>query len=253
MLQFALSAAERGLAVFPCRPQSKEPAIKNWPELATRDQDVIRRWWADRPNCNIGAACGPKSNVFVIDADAGGGPELAELERDHGALPATIETITPRGPGRHLFFRYTAEVKNSAKKIAPHIDVRGDGGFVVLAPSVHPNGRRYHWAVDCAERAADAPQWLLDLITAQGDAIASPAVAMRARRDLVTNGVREGSRDCSVTKLAGHLIRRGVDPIVALELLQCWNTARCVPPLPESDIERIVNSICGRELRRRAS
>ena len=61
----------------------------------------------------------------------------------------------------------------------------------------------------------------------------------------------EGQRDCTIAKLAGHLLRRFVDPIATLELLQAWNAHRCSPPLPPKDVERIVNSIAGRELRRR--
>jgi Primase C terminal 1 (PriCT-1) len=73
-----------------------------------------------------------------------------------------------------------------------------------------------------------------------------------ARRELVANGVAEGTRDCTVAKLAGHLLRHRIDPFVALELLQSWNLTKCMPPLPAADIERIVASVAGRELRRRA-
>jgi hypothetical protein len=62
----------------------------------------------------------------------------------------------------------------------------------------------------------------------------------------------EGTRDCTVAKLAGHLLRHRIDPFVALELLQTWNATKCAPPLPAADIERIVASVAGRELRRRA-
>jgi hypothetical protein len=65
--------------------------------------------------------------------------------------------------------------------------------------------------------------------------------------------VAEGQRDTTVARLAGLLLRRYVDPVVALELLQCWNASRCAPPLPAEDIERIVTSIAGREVRRRTS
>jgi hypothetical protein len=58
-------------------------------------------------------------------------------------------------------------------------------------------------------------------------------------------------RDCSAAKLAGYLLRRRVDPFIALELLQSWNAARCTPPLQEKDIVRIVDSIAGKELKRR--
>jgi len=61
----------------------------------------------------------------------------------------------------------------------------------------------------------------------------------------------EGRRNSSAARLAGYLLRRSIDPIVALELVQSWNAMRCSPPLPPDEIIVIVNSICGRELARR--
>jgi hypothetical protein len=72
-----------------------------------------------------------------------------------------------------------------------------------------------------------------------------------AWRDLVVAGVSEGSRNDGVARLAGHLLRRFVEPHVVLELLQSWNLTRCIPPLPPAEVERTVDSICGAELRRR--
>ena len=66
-------------------------------------------------------------------------------------------------------------------------------------------------------------------------------------------GVGEGARDCSLARLAGHLLRHHVNPFVTLGLLQAWNATHCTPPLPAADIERIVNSIAGKELRRRGN
>jgi Primase C terminal 1 (PriCT-1)/Bifunctional DNA primase/polymerase, N-terminal len=127
-------------------------------------------------------------------------------------------------------------------------DTRGDGGYVLAPPSKHPTGRRYCWSVDSANLFAAAPQWLLDKITAPAAASAIPAADWRA---LVQGTTNEGARDCTATKLAGYLLRRFIDPIVALELLQAWNATRCAPPLPPADIERIVASIADKEQRRR--
>ena len=86
-------------------------------------------------------------------------------------------------------------------------------------------------------------------LSANGVTLALPPEAWR---ELVANGAVEGTRDCTITKLAGHLLRRRIDPFVALELLQSWNATKCVPPLLAADIERIVASVASRELRRRA-
>lgn len=71
-------------------------------------------------------------------------------------------------------------------------------------------------------------------------------------RDIVTNGVTEGARNTTATRLAGYLLRRSIDPLIALELLQSWNVAHCAPPLPPADIEKVVASIATKELKRRA-
>ena len=94
--------------------------------------------------------------------------ELRKLEHAHGALPATVEAITARG--RHVYFKIPGErVPNSASKIAPGIDVRGDGGYVLAPPSIHPSGRAYAWSVDSSDTFAVAPDWLLaKIITPSG-------------------------------------------------------------------------------------
>ena len=67
------------------------------------------------------------------------------------------------------------------------------------------------------------------------------------------NEVTEGRRNDTLARLAGHLLRRWVDPLVTLEFLLTWNAMRCRPPLDESEVFTIVNSIAGRELKRRGS
>src|SRR5262245_29476348 len=98
----ALAYARRGLPVFPCMPRAKEPAIHRGLKAATTDANLIVGWWRGNPDCNIGMATGEASGVFVIDIDSENGESsLAMLERQHGALPPTVESIT--GRGRHLF------------------------------------------------------------------------------------------------------------------------------------------------------
>ena len=248
MLRTAMALAHKGIAVFPCRPQDKRPATANGLKDATTDLNIIRQWWRQEPQFNLAIATGAVSGIFVVDIDGlDAEVELRRLEAEHGEFPSTIEAITARG--RHVYFRSPEiPVRSSVSKIAPGIDVRGDGGYVLAPPSIHPTGRRYEWSVDCASSLAEAPAWLLSL-SANGVTLALPPEAWR---ELVANGAVEGTRNCTITKLAGHLLRRRIDPFVALELLQSWNATRCVPPLLAADIERIVASVASRELRRRA-
>lgn len=250
MLRTAVALALKGMAVFPCRPQDKRPATANGLKDATTDLDIIRQWWRQEPQFNLAIATGAVSGIFVLDVDnLDAEVELRRLEAEHTGLPSTVEVITSRG--RHVYFR-TPEVtiRNSASKIAPGIDVRGEGGYVLAPPSIHPSGRRYEWSVDCSA-LADAPAWLVAKVSQPANG-ATPPLPPERWRELVVTGAVEGTRDCTVAKLAGHLLRRRIDPFVALELLQSWNATKCLPPLPASDIERIVASVAGRELQRRA-
>jgi hypothetical protein len=256
VLGTALKLAARGLHVFPCVPSSKQPACTHGCLDATGDVIAIHAWWRENPAYNIGVATGAPSDVFVVDVDGGEAETaLARLEAEHGTLPPTVEAITPRpGTGRHLFFRMPPEgdVRNSIDKFnGASIHVRGTGGYVVMPPSIHPSGFRYRWSVDSANAFAAAPQWLLDKITEPKNGNGKAATPPSEWRELVNNGVEEGQRDHQLTRLTGHLLRRYIDPFVTQQLVMSWNVTHCRPPLPPEDIERIVNSIAGRELRRR--
>ena len=250
LLHTALTLASRGLHVFPCQPRDKRPATKNGLLDATTELETIRQWWRQEPQLNVAIATGRSSKIFVVDID---GPdaegELCKLEAQHGEIWPTVESITARG--RHLFFRWPDRmVRNSAGRIAPGIDVRGEGGYVLAPPSIHPSGRAYAWSVDSANAFAAAPDWLLARITPTSNGAPAPATEWRA---LVRGGVEEGQRNQSVTRLAGYLLRRHLDAIVVLEMLTAWNAARCRPPLDVDEVTTIVDSIAARELKRRGA
>jgi hypothetical protein len=249
MLRTALVLAQKGLAVFPCRPRDKRPATEHGLLDASKDPEIVERWWRVELNYNIAIATGTISNIFAIDVDGlDAEVELRRLEADHGALPPTVEAITARG--RHVYFQMPdTDVRNSAGKIAPGIDVRGTGGYVLAPPSMHPSGRRYVWSVDSANAIAAAPAWLV--AKAAAPTIGNGAVPPAEWAALIAAGVGEGARDDTLTRLAGYLLRRHVEPDVAQALLAVWNTARCVPPLSDKDVARIVNSILRKETARR--
>ena len=253
MLRTALALARKGLKVFPCLPRQKEPATEHGCKDASADPKTIRGWWRQRPDCNIGIATGAVSGIFVVDIDGIDAElEVRKLEAEHDALPATVESVTARG--RHLFFQMPeVPVHNSAGRIAEGIDVRGDGGYVLAPPSIHPSGRRYEWSVDCANAFAPEPSWLLGIITKPTNGNGASATPPSEWRALMAAGVDEGQRDNAATRLCGYFLRHHVDELLVLEMLQLWNAARCRPPLPMEDIERIVNSISDKELRRRGS
>jgi hypothetical protein len=177
-LDAALAYAACGLPVFPCLPRAKEPAIARGFHAATTNPETIRRLWRDGSR-NIGIRTGMASRAWILDVDgADGEASLRALEEQHGALPPTWESITSRG--RHIWLSCDGPVPCSAGKIAPGIDVRGDGGYVIAPPSIHPSGRPYAWSVDSADDLAAAPIWLLHLARKKP----APTISERALANL---------------------------------------------------------------------
>jgi hypothetical protein len=159
-LEAALRYSADGLPVLPLQPRGKAPAVARGFYSATRNPETIKRLWriADR---NIGVPTGSTSGFWVLDVDPGGEDEIGGLEANYGPLPATRTVITPRG-GRHMWFQYTEPVPSTAGRIAPHVDTRGDGGYVVVPPSV--TARAYSWSGDPACDLAVSPNWLIELV-----------------------------------------------------------------------------------------
>jgi hypothetical protein len=160
-LYAALGYAAAGRAVFPLMVRSKEPAIARGFKACTTNPETIRRYWRV-PDRNIGLATGAISGVWVLDVDGDdGAASLRALEAEHGKLPETW--ISSTGRGRHVWLRYTAPIPSSTGRIAPNLDVRADGGYVLVPPSVHPNGRIYKWITPPKGEPAEAPEWLVTL------------------------------------------------------------------------------------------
>jgi hypothetical protein len=133
-LSGALDRAAQGLPVFPCRPD-KKPRIKGWPTAATTDPEQIKAWWARWPNANVGIPTGERSGLLVLDVDLDKGG-FESLEALTSSLPDTYTVRTGSG-GAHFYFRYPpgSNIRNSASLLAPGVDIRGEGGYVVAPPS----------------------------------------------------------------------------------------------------------------------
>ena len=244
--------ARRGWAIFACQPRGKTPATARGVLDATNDTGRINGWWGKVPDCNIGVATGAPSGFFVLDIDGDNGEaSLREFESKHGPLPATVEAIT--GKGRHCYFRIGdhGAIKNSAGQIAPGLDIRGDGGYVLTPPSVHPSGRIYAWSVDSAEELADAPEWLHELIQDNKAAGGPKGKPIEHWHRILTSRVYNGERNATLTSVCGKLCHAGLTDLTLLyDVMLCINTARCEQPLPETEIETIVASVVRSHLRR---
>lgn len=239
VLEEAIECARRGWPVIPLR--MKIPLIKNWPKLATVNEDQIRKWAAKHPGCNFGLATGKRSGVLVwdIDKEAGGLETLKELKATRGDFPVTV-TCATGGGGRQYYFKYPEgrSIKNEVKFYAG-MDVRTTGGQVVLPPGRHPSGRRYSWVEGRGPNdvaLAATPEWLLELMEAASkkDRVSEP----------IDNTIAAGARNATLTSLAGFLRQKGLGYEEILGALAITNESRCDPPLSDNELETIIKSIC---------
>lgn len=230
LLESALALAQEGMPVFPLVPGGKTPLTPNGFKDATTDADQITLWWTATPDANIGMAT---SGLLVLDVDSKNGKdgfkELEQLEAAHGALPATLTQITPNS-GKHYIYNAPAEgtVGSRVNCPAEGLDVRGEGGYIVIAPSVI-NGTAYQ--LD-ATPIADAPAWLVELVSNHRP----PLKAISGGR------ISEGSRNADLFAMAMECNRNGLEEAAALEELLIKNAQVCDPALGEDEVKRVVSS-----------
>jgi hypothetical protein len=158
MLLAALALATAGFAVFPCRYRTKEPATDRGFYNASTNPATVKRWFAGNFRYNLAVRTGLASDAWVLDADDL--ESLTALEDRYGPLPVTRQSQTARG--LHFWFRPAGiPIPSSLSHVAAGIDVKAQGGYIVVAPSVHPDGPLYRWIND--EPIVEAPKWLVAL------------------------------------------------------------------------------------------
>lgn len=244
MVDEALAYAKRGWAVFPLVERDKIPAVKEGFKAADVDPEWINSIWSQRPNCNIGIATGNSLMVIDLDVDDEQGEDgvatLRAWEREHGELPETCSVVTGRG-GLHLYYIVDEPVGCSVNKDAG-VDIRGDGGYVVAPPSVHPDtGRTYEWEMPPDEHP---PERADDNVMAF-----VRAYSKRERAGVkftLPKTIGKGERNNVLFKAASSLWARGEDEEVILSYLESINKIRCNPPMAESEIVGIVKSVTER-------
>ena len=200
-------ACPRGLA---CEDAGKHPLGKTAPhghKSATRDPEIVRAWWRRYPRANIGMPTGAASGWVVVDTLDGTLPRL----------PATFKVRT--GVAWHLYYRHPGHhVPNRTIRTAGIDCIRGDGGYVLLPPSIHVSGRRYRRV---GGRPVGYPAALLPRL--------APQLGVRAQVD-AARVVRRGSRTTWLWTLACATRHHGVNEAGILALLTKANATQCDPP-----------------------
>lgn len=252
-LDSALDYVRRGWAVLPLAKQNKVPAIKGGCKSATDDVAQVQTWWAEHPDHNVAIATGtPSLGLIVIDIDVDGvtgedGMEtLNAWEANHGELPETVTAITGR-KGLHMYYRCNTPIGCSVNKDLG-VDIRGEGGFVVAPPSVHPNGSPYCWENDPGEYpVAEADDNVYAFIRhVQGS-------KRKGERFELPSAIGPGERNDTLFRYASSLHERGYDDIYIQIALEAVNAGRCTKPLPSDEVAKIVESVTTRYRKGRAA
>lgn len=281
LLTAALAYADTGLAVFPvfgvnpetlkcdcgdsaCRNIGKHP---NWHLVptgvheATTDAATITNWWTESPTSNVAIATGGVSNLVVIDVDRDKGGDVDALRDIVGGNLDTLRVTT--GGGFHFYYTYADwqafDIRNSVSMLAAKIDVRGSGGYVVAAPSLHASGK--HYDADTSQPVAPLPAGVLKAIKtlasrrASGERpnaenrletvpLAELFIPATASGGLVVPGeIDQGMRNNELTRLAGSMRRQGFSEGAIINAIAVENERICKPPLDKQEVFDIARSV----------
>ena len=244
-----------------CDKPGKHPNTQHGLKDGSKDLERVAKAFKQRPQSNIAIVTGKESGIIVLDVDPrhGGDQTLAALEAEHGELPLTPRAATGGG-GTHYVFSHPGETLGNRINMLPGLDVRGDGGYIIAAPSIHAEGRQYAWQEGSAPweiPAAEIPAWLLAIMRkpAAKEALRTAPASTTALAELIkwannyaakAQGANQGGRNAAAFNLAGHLFagicegeRLTVDQVYPI--MAAWNLKNS-PPVEDRELRQAVES-----------
>jgi hypothetical protein len=230
-LKTALKVADRDFPVFPIK--GKAPLTPHGFKDASTDPSRVTGMFNAAPNATgFGIPTGGFSGLVVVDRDG----DSKEARRIWDSLPPTLEVRT--GRGTHRYYRVPVGTTVKSRKLAEDVDLKGDGGYVAAAGSLHPSGVRYE--VSSRHEISELPAHLLSVPTEK-------PLARREKRapaPFEDDGgpIYEGVRNRTLFFMALALKDNGASRESALETLLTQNQSRCVPALDEQEVQSIAKS-----------
>lgn len=235
LLQAALEYAGLGYSVFPCARGGKKPLTEHGCLDATTDEDQIIEWWEQEVFANIGIST---KGLLVVDIDGSDNEWLANPEIME-CLSQGLMSQTPSG-GRHFIFKQPPEanLKNTTGKLAPKVDTRADGGYIIAPPS-QVDSEAYQWLSECGldeplESLAEAPEWIVEKLKE----------VAQERFELPPDGNKlpKGTQHMSLFKAGCKMRDFGCTYEVINAALQTMNQKQCTEPGTVQEIEKIARS-----------
>jgi len=253
LLKAALGLLRTGKPVFPvcwtnrrglcipdgrqCKHPGKVPLVqwKKYQDQLPTEKEVSQ-WWKKWPSANIAMPTGHLSSNIVIDCDS----ELA-VKRFLKSYPEANNTRLVRtGNGGQFYFNTKADIRNdTGKLLGPKIDVRGQGGYVIIPPSVHRSGKPYRWINK--NKPIPLPKRLKNILSNHSKTGRPSNASHKSKR--IGKRIPESTRNTSLTALAGAMRSRGMCEDAILAALQAENAAKCDPPLEVDEVGYIAKSI----------
>ncbi len=257
-LKAALDLADLGFHVFPLIPNSKLPAIMDFPHLASRDTNQIKRWWVDpvleiEKSFNIGVSTtrfAENRSIVCVDVDnkngKNGSDELLGLELEGCEFPDTFTQITPTG-GQHLVYWWDQPIKGSISKLGKGLDILSKGKQFVGAGSTI-DGKSYKQITKPITRA---PDWLIEWCgkpQAKSDAVATPLAlinqesavnrAIHYLKNEAPASIQNAGGDHTAYKVAARVKDCGVAADTCLHLMMMFWNDRCQPEWAPDELKQ---------------
>lgn len=243
-------ACMRDWRVFPADPNTKKPYISSWSENAKKDPEEIKVLFAKFPECMMAVPCGPVNKITVIDIDKKNGIDgTKELKKLNLEIPETGVVKTPSG-GFHLYYNSgSLKIPNSASKLAPGVDIRGHGGYVIGPESISKFGQ-YYWHSGVAVPWIKFPPIPNEILTRimNRTSIRKSSYNSSELSKRILDTISEGTRNTEMASRIGYLLKK-TSSDEAWNMAQHINSTRCKPPLHYRELEQTFLSILKRELR----
>ena len=229
-----------------CRTPGKHPRTKNGVKDATDDLGQVARWWEKWPEANIGGAMGGPARLLAVDVDPrkGGDASLFDLCEAHGADWLQAREHKTGSGGNHFIYSAAEGFETHRGKLAPGIDVKFEGGYVVLPPSIHESGRRY--SIERRDDPGPLPDWIAAELTRAPEQPPAQVINFQEQRERRSGSVIcEGERNEKLFRVGCALWGKGEvgsRSELASYLLEV-NQERVSPPLDPSEVMKFTESV----------